>query len=707
MNTLKRISAIVLALVMVLSLGVTVFANAAPSPYTGSYEITVKKVANDTAKHDYNAYQIFKGDLAVDGTKKVLSNIEWGASIPTADVQGEKSLAKMIEALVAIDLDPDGSHDYPFAGCETAEDFAEVLGKNTTKDNAAAVAFAAAIKPYLTTVVATGESEVINQADIDEANAWNQDPSHTDDQKEVPAPKYGDATITVEGPGYYLIEDQDNSGTGDSAKTKYIMQVLDDVEVEEKTDVPTVDKVIDENGGVKQNEVSIGDKVPYKVTSAVPDMKYYDNYWFIFNDTLSKGLTFQNDVTVKIGENTLTRGVDYDVYINGQLVSNTTALTDLPGDDGTEIRIVMKDLKDYCTTNNIDPKTVIEVTYSAILNEQANVTKEGNPNEVDLEFSNNPNEDYDGDGHDNDGDKPTGKTPKSKTETFTTGVKIFKYYLKDGQKTALAGAKFTIKGTALNKVVEYGTVFIKEGETDEVLKELGVDTSAEKKATYVYEYWKLKDGTYTKTSPLTEGIDKSNYEGYVADPDNAATLPKYALVDFVKVDEQHSGEIELQGYTDDEGHLIVDGLEAGTYEIYEALAPNGFNQLKKPIILEIESVWNEKTGKYDWWYRYYEKDSEDEPTAEQKAVKPNGANDADAVAAGWKKYFEDNTTANDAECLVEIENNSGLELPGTGGMGTTIFYIVGGLMLVVALAVCVAKVMAPKAVSTKLTAENI
>ena len=38
-----------------------------------------------------------------------------------------------------------------------------------------------------------------------------------------------------------------------------------------------------------------------------------------------------------------------------------------------------------------------------------------------------------------------------------------------------------------------------------------------------------------------------------------------------------------------------------------------------------------------------------------------------------------------------IENNSGSELPSTGGMGTTIFYVVGGLMVVSALVLLITK----------------
>jgi LPXTG-motif cell wall-anchored protein len=40
----------------------------------------------------------------------------------------------------------------------------------------------------------------------------------------------------------------------------------------------------------------------------------------------------------------------------------------------------------------------------------------------------------------------------------------------------------------------------------------------------------------------------------------------------------------------------------------------------------------------------------------------------------------------------QVANNKGATLPGTGGMGTTIFYVVGGLLIVCAGALLVTKI---------------
>ena len=45
--------------------------------------------------------------------------------------------------------------------------------------------------------------------------------------------------------------------------------------------------------------------------------------------------------------------------------------------------------------------------------------------------------------------------------------------------------------------------------------------------------------------------------------------------------------------------------------------------------------------------------------------------------------------ANDTR--IDVENSTGTELPSTGGIGTTIFYIVGGILVVSAAVVLVSK----------------
>ena len=40
---------------------------------------------------------------------------------------------------------------------------------------------------------------------------------------------------------------------------------------------------------------------------------------------------------------------------------------------------------------------------------------------------------------------------------------------------------------------------------------------------------------------------------------------------------------------------------------------------------------------------------------------------------------------------IEVENNAGATLPSTGGMGTTLFYVIGGGLMVAAVVLLVTK----------------
>lgn len=65
------------------------------------------------------------------------------------------------------------------------------------------------------------------------------------------------------------------------------------------------------------------------------------------------------------------------------------------------------------------------------------------------------------------------------------------------------------------------------------------------------------------------------------------------------------------------------------------------------------------------------------------------------VPTGYNRADDKDIVVKDADWTgatkVEVENKTGTELPSTGGMGTTIFYVVGGLMVAAAVVALVAK----------------
>lgn len=104
----------------------------------------------------------------------------------------------------------------------------------------------------------------------------------------------------------------------------------------------------------------------------------------------------------------------------------------------------------------------------------------------------------------------------------------------------------------------------------------------------------------------------------------------------------------------------VEGLDEGTYFLKETATPVGFNSLTSDVEVLITSSCNNLTN------ATY--------TVQYKMV-----NDED---------FED---TDEQEKVVPIENNRGTTLPGTGGIGTTIFYVIGGGLMAAAAILLITK----------------
>lgn len=360
---------------------------------------------------------------------------------------------------------------------------------------------------------------------------------------------------------------------------------------------------------MKYNNASVGDKIPYKVTSKVPDMTGYTKYYFVLNDTLSKGLTFNDDVAITVGDKTLVKDTDY-------AISTTTN-----ADQSTSLEIVFKNFIQYKTDANKGAD--ITVTYSATVNDSAEIGPSGNPNEVKLIYSNNPNVTDDGDSDTPKDDSPVGETPVSVTRTYVTELELIKV---DNAGNRLTGAEFQITGTRLNTVLVSADTF-----TEDVNG----------------EYWKLKDGSYTKDNPNAEGMDQSKYE---------STTTKYSktttTTPIVKAE-----NVVYKGTVDASGALRFTGLAAGRYTITELKAPAGYNLLKDPISITIGFVAPDQVDETDCTWTYTGTD----------------------VVNG--------TNVN----KITIVNQAGTELPSTGGIGTTIFYVLGSILVIGAVVLLVTK----------------
>lgn len=204
-------------------------------------------------------------------------------------------------------------------------------------------------------------------------------------------------------------------------------------EVEYKvSDAPVPVKKIVEDGQSKDtNETAIGKTVNYKVTAKVPNWTGYDHYYLALNDTMSQGLTFNNDVKATVAGKTVTVKTVSD---NGRIRILFAPTSDNSSD-------IVADKANY----PVDADIV--VTYSATVNRNAVIGGNGNPNGIELEYSHNPNTVTD---HET--------TPGNTVKTYVGAFAIVK---QDSKGANLEGAEFNVYEAGKTTPVK----FVKTGNT--------------------------------------------------------------------------------------------------------------------------------------------------------------------------------------------------------------------------------------------------
>ena len=509
MKHIKKLASLLLVLVMALSLAVTAFADELTT-----YSITIN---NSTAGHTYEAYQIFTGDLATnEAGNKVLSNIVWGSGVSEAGQTALGDAAAKAETL---------------------------------KTEADAKAFAKAVAPYLTT--AAGSANTVTD---------------------------GKYVISGLAAGYYLVKDQDGSLTGDAdAYTEYIIKVVSDTTATPKSSVPTVEKKVkdtNDSTGVTSDwqdsaDYDIGDSIPFQLKATLANnVSSYTTYKVVFHDTLSKGLTYNNDAKV---------------YIDGTETNGFTVTATVNADGTTTLTVSCDDVKALGAGNS----SVITVEYTAKLNENAVLGSAGNPNKVYLEYSNNPNKSESGENHE------TGKTPEDTVIVFTYQTIINKV---DSENKPLTGAAFK-----LEKLIK------------------GKDGAAD---------------TWTTVKEFT-------------------------------VDETTTS-------------FTFSGLDDGQYKLTETKTPAGYNTID-PIYFVIEATHDETA------------DAPTLKTLNAYLTDANG-NKQTEMKDGESVNIDLGTVDLTAGSITTtVVNKSGSELPSTGGIGTTIFYVLGGVLVLAAVVLLVTK----------------
>ena len=583
--------ALLIAMVMVLAMSISTFADEtntdvknAAAKGTGNFSITMTGAEDG---HTFEAYRIFDG--AVDKSGK-LSDIVWAKGVETTDIAA---------ALANAGLTVPGGKDL-----SKAADVAQVLSGLTDDSD---------VMKKVADVFYARKGTV-----TDSASTKNSD---------------GNYVIEKQIAGYYLVTDRYTAGSaeaGAATLSRNVLAVVGDVTAKVKNDKPTVGKKVLTPAPADANSAGIGDTVAFQITGKVPNYAGYDKYFYVINDTLSTGLTFDGaqNVVVKVGETILTENTDYVVY---------TAQTNPKASEGHTFEVAFKRIKDY----PVD--TPITVTYSATVNENAVIGGTGNANETDVTYSNNPNDSSKGNPGENPKpgtDTPTGTSGKDMTVTYVAELDLTKYKDSVADANKLKGATFTLTGTS----------DVVRGKGEDIFT---VDTNG--------AYWKLKDGTYTTTAPhgdITDDKDnvkvKSNYDAY------ESTTTKYAL-QHVTLYESEKEEIFMQGTSGEDGRIVFRGLGAGTYTLTEVVTPDGYNTAA-PITftIKIEVPGAITTG-------------QENATYSVESITPEGTGITLKDGSATTGIYETN-----------VIDKSGSTLPSTGGMGTTLFYVLGGVLLAAA-----------------------
>lgn len=512
MKTAKRFLTAALAVLFTLMCALPVLADETPAaPQTYTLAIT-----NPAAGHTYEVYQIFTGHHTQDGDKEYLSDIDWGSGVKNG------SLNAMIGDLKAASL-YDQNTTY-VAGVNDATKVAMALSK---LDNEAKQVdkFNEIVGAYLGTAADTQKA---GSTQIQFANL---------------------------SAGYYLVKDKNGSVGENESYTKYLVKLVADANMNIKSQSMSLEKhILTGDTKVTANNAAMGDTVHYCLESKLSEMDGYDTYIFIVHDELDAGLTFKDDVVVKIGATDYEdKTVEYATEENGRY---GPTLPEIEKGKKLYIRITLNGLTQQYKGQ------LVSITYSATVNEKANIGNTPNNNVAYLEYSNNPNKSQ------QNGQTSTTGTPKTTVSTYVAGIQISKVSPKG---SLLPGAQFKIEakeGTdAINQLNVTGYSFAKaENDSDK-------------------SYYYQEGNSFVTVAPDAQA------QKYVAK--GGTNQNTGSSIVGMTGDGEHNTQLSM---------LRFDGLKAGTYTITEVLAPTGYKKLNDPIVVEITFAENDDHDGYHWSY---------------------------------------------------------------------------------------------------------
>ncbi len=458
-----------------------------------------------------------------------------------------------------------------------------------------------------------------------------------------------DSEYTISGlaAGYYLVKN--TVVPTDGAYTSYILKVVADVDAEHKTEVPTFTKTIDDINDSTDTtsavsttdsaDYDINDPVPYTLTATLPsNYADYDTYTLVFHDMMD---------------------TDYLEFNENSVVVTVKCVA--LDDSGN----VLKD----------DNDNTLYVTYTVSTSDYTIKTA------VDSET-----EDYGGHTTTND---CTFEIVIENTKDLTVTSVTYDANMTDAQKSEVVVASDKIPVTSTSQFIVNYTATLKSG--------AGY-------AAWNYAYLEFSNNPNvggsgdTGTTPEEEVVvitlklevtktDTSN---------NALTGAGFTLYKY----DADSGEFEATSVTASVTDNIFtwDGLDDGYYILVETTVPTGYVGIA-PICFKVEATHSETPDGTNLATSYAEvlssltvtpitslsdltADLTDLNTTTLTSLLKNALNEDDDYEISFYSSASLSKDEDTGKISTTIANSKTSSLPSTGGIGTTIFYVVGGVLVV-------------------------
>lgn len=436
--------------------------------------------------------------------------------------------------------------------------------------------------------------------------------------------------------GYYVIKDITSELPAHEVASGIMVSVVGPVDVNIKPTQPTPDKDIENSDPdvINPNGYQVGSMIPYVLSAKVPAANLWEyvkpgqiksSYELTFRDYMPPQLTY------------LPSEAEFNVYILG---TGGTRGDSVEKEGHWSVNNTPTKKNSAGTTAafelTLDLFSVIGVDSSMwgnYIDEEGNIVVEVTYYAMlnALEFK--PSVDGEGNPIKNQVELDYPNSPESdgtgSSTSEPTDVPVYTFKIDgvkvDKENNKLAGAVFELKTSAEES--DSAILFVEDGDN--------------------YIQW--NSGAYSEVQNA-EGENAGKYVWKKIGEKKVEGKDEYQPV----YETDDSGELKTypvvtQVTSDSNGAFSFGGLKDGTYYLHEIKAPAGYNKLDKPRKIEIIPEFNEDGKLTDVKY----------------------------------KLDDEEVTANEGQTVViAIENNKGSTLPSTGGMGTTILYIVGAVLVV-------------------------